>query len=123
MDFRYLLIPLISLFVFSFFLVLFIIKQKKRYKELKNLQDIELRKRFETEYNTLVKEQKEGIKRLEKEKQTLQREINEKEEFNKMLFRLREDELNRLIEEKRKAGSTGTVGAEKKRRASPTNCR
>lgn len=102
MDFRYLLIPLISLFVFSFFLVLFIIKQKKRYKELKNLQDIELRKRFETEYNTLVKEQKEGIKRLEKEKQTLQREINEKEEFNKMLFRLREDELNRLIEEKKK---------------------
>lgn len=102
MDFRYLLIPLISLFVFSFFLVLFIIKQKKRYKELKKLQDIELRKRFETEYNTLVKEQKEGIKRLEKEKQTLQREINEKEEFNKTLFRLREDELNRLIEEKKK---------------------
>ena len=91
----------IALVLLSFFLVLFI-KQKKRYKELKNLQDIELRKRFETEYNTLVKEQKEGIRRLEKEKQTLQREINEKEEFNKTLFRLREDELNRLIEEKKK---------------------
>ena len=92
---------IIALVLLSFFLVLFI-KQKKRYKELKNLQDIELRKRFETEYNTLVKEQKEGIRRLEKEKQTLQREINEKEEFNKTLFRLREDELNRLIEEKKK---------------------
>ena len=106
---KYIIIVLfLSLCLLSLFLILFI-KQKKKNKELKNLQDNELRQRYENEFNKEVKEQKEGIRQLEKEKQLarqsislLNKEITEKQEFNNSLFRVREEELNRLIEEKKK---------------------
>lgn len=106
---KYIIIVLfLSLCLLSLFLILFI-KQKKKNKELKNLQDNELRQRYENEFNKEVKEQKEGIRQLEKEKQLarqsvnlLNKEILEKQEFNNSLFRVREEELNRLIEEKKK---------------------
>lgn len=106
---KYIIIVLfLSLCLLSLFLILFI-KQKKKNKELKNLQDNELRQRYENEFNKEVKEQKEGIRQLEKEKQLarqsislLTKEILEKQEFNNSLFRVREEELNRLIEEKKK---------------------
>ncbi len=106
---KYIIIVLfLSLCLLSLFLILFI-KQKKKNKELKNLQDNELRQRYENEFNKEVKEQKEGIRQLEKEKQLarqsislLNKEIVEKQEFNNSLFRVREEELNRLIEEKKK---------------------
>lgn len=92
---------ILSLGLLSLFLVLFI-KQKRNYKKLKNLQDTELRQRYETEFNAEVKEQKEGISQLEKQKRQIQLEIIEKQNFNSSLFRVREEELNRLIEEKKK---------------------
>ena len=106
---KYIIIVLfLSLCLLSLFLILFI-KQKKKNKELKNLQDNELRQRYENEFNKEIKEQKEGIRQLEKEKQLarqsislLTKEILEKQEFNNSLFRVREEELNRLIEEKKK---------------------
>ena len=106
---KYIIIVLfLSLCLLSLFLILFI-KQKKKNKELKNLQDNELKQRYENEFNKEVKEQKEGIRQLEKEKQLarqsislLNKEILEKQEFNNSLFRVREEELNRLIEEKKK---------------------
>ena len=106
---KYIIIVLfLSLCLLSLFLILFI-KQKKKNKELKNLQDNELKQRYENEFNKEVKEQKEGIRQLEKEKQLarqsislLNKEILEKQEFNNSLFRVREEELNRLIEEQKK---------------------
>lgn len=95
------IIPILFLLLFAFYSFLFI-KEKRKYNELKNLQDSELRKRFENEYQVELNEKKGRIQQLEKEKQRVQAEINEKQQFNNSLFKLREDELNRLIDEKRK---------------------
>ena len=87
----------------------FLSKEKKKYNDLKTLQDEELKKRYEEEFKESVnkikekeKKEKEGIEQLEKQKKNLQQEIDEKQRFNSSLFKLREDELNRLIEEKKK---------------------
>ena len=87
----------------------FLSKEKKKYNDLKNLQDEELKRRYEEEFKESInkikekeKKEKEGIEQLEKQKKNLQQEIEEKQRFNSSLFKLREDELNRLIEEKKK---------------------
>ena len=87
----------------------FLSKEKKKYNDLKTLQDEELKKRYEEEFKESInkikekeKKEKEGIEQLEKQKKNLQQEIDEKQRFNSSLFKLREDELNRLIEEKKK---------------------
>ena len=95
------LIPILSLCILCLSIIL-LFRKNKKYNELKNLQDTEIRKRFEQEFNDEVKKRKEGINRLEKEKTQIQREIDEKRQFNNSLFKVREEELNRLIEEKRK---------------------
>ena len=95
------IIPILFLLLFAFYSFLFI-KEKRKYNKLKNLQDSELRERFENEYQIELDEKKGRIQQLEKEKQRVQAEINEKQQFNNSLFKLREDELNRLIDEKRK---------------------
>lgn len=94
-------IPILFLLLFILYSFLFI-KEKKKYRKLKNIQDDELKKRFESEYEKELSEKKRGIRQLEKEKQKIESEINEKQRFNNSLFKLREDELNRLIDEKRK---------------------
>ena len=81
--------------------IFFLIKKNKKYKELKNLQDEEIRNRFEQEFDKEINERKEGIASLEKEAKKIQQEISEKQSFNNSLFKIREDELNRLIEAKR----------------------
>ena len=91
-----LLLLLLILFSFLFF------KEKNKYKQLKNLQDNELKRRFEEEYQDELNKKKEGIEQLEKEAKQIQEKINEKQKFNSSLFKLREEELDRLIEEKRK---------------------
>lgn len=108
MDIRLIGLAILSLLILIFFVVI-VIKQSKKYKELKKLQDIEIRKRFEIEFKEELDKKKaeitkkeEGIRELEKEKSQIQREINEKRQFNDSLFRVREEELNRLIDEKRK---------------------
>lgn len=94
------LIPILSLFAVCLS-IFFLIKKNKKYKELKNLQDKEIRNRFEQEFDKEINERKEGIASLEKEAKKIQQEISEKQNFNNSLFKIREDELNRLIEAKR----------------------
>lgn len=101
-------IIILLLLVCFIFLYLFS-KQKKKYKTLKNLQDTEIKKRFEEEnkifienYRIIQDKKNREIGQLEEIKQQVQREINEKQNFNNSLFKVREEELNRLIEEKRK---------------------
>ena len=94
------LIPILSLCAVCLS-IFFLIKKNKKYKELKNLQDEEIRNRFEQEFNKEINERKEGIASLEKEAKKIQQEISEKQNFNNSLFKIREDELNRLIEAKR----------------------
>ncbi len=101
-------ILILLLLVCFIFLYLFS-KQKKKYRELKNLQDAEIKKRFEEENKTFIEnyritqdKKNREIGQLEEIKQRVQREINEKQNFNNSLFKVREEELNRLIEEKRK---------------------
>lgn len=95
------IIPAILFLLLFFFFLFFIIREKKKYSRLKNLQDEDLRKRFETEYQKEILEKKEGIRSLEREKAKIQSEIEEKQSFNNSLFKLREEELNRLIAEKK----------------------
>ena len=94
------IIPILSLCAVCLS-IFFLIKKNKKYKELKNLQDEEIRSRFEQEFNKEINERKEGIASLEKEAKKIQQEISEKQNFNNSLFKNREDELNRLIEAKR----------------------
>ena len=101
-------IIILLLLVCFIFLYLFS-RQKKKYRELKNLQDTEIKKRFEEENKTFIEnyriiqdKKNREIGQLEEIKQRVQREINEKQNFNNSLFKVREEELNRLIEEKRK---------------------
>lgn len=101
-------IIILLLLVCFIFLYLFS-RQKKKYQELKNLQDTEIKKRFEEEnkifienYRIIQDKKNREIGQLEEIKQQVQREINEKQNFNNSLFKVREEELNRLIEEKRK---------------------
>lgn len=101
-------IIILLLLVCFIFLYLFS-KQKKKYKTLKNLQDTEIKKRFEEENKTFIEnyriiqdKKNREIGQLEEIKQRVQREINEKQNFNNSLFKVREEELNRLIEEKHK---------------------
>ena len=101
-------ILILLLLVCFIFLYLFS-RQKKKYRELKNLQDTEIKKRFEEENKTFIEnyriiqdKKNREIGQLEEIKQRVQREINEKQNFNNSLFKVREEELNRLIEEKRK---------------------
>lgn len=94
-------LSILFLLLFAFYSFLFI-KEKKKYNKLKNIQDDELKKRFEDEYNFELNEKKGRIQQLEKEKQRIQVEIDEKKQFNDSLFKMREDELNRLINEKKK---------------------
>lgn len=101
-------IIILLLLVCFIFLYLFS-RQKKKYRELKNLQDTEIKKRFEEENKTFIEnyriiqdKKNREIGQLEEIKQQVQREINEKQNFNNSLFKVREEELNRLIEEKRK---------------------
>ena len=90
-------------------------KEKKNYEELKQLQDEQLRNRFKEEFqkeviekekiiqaeDKKIQEKKQKNYELELHKNQIQREINEKENFNNSLFKVREEELDRLIEEKR----------------------
>lgn len=111
------LIIIIILFLFITILYYFsFTKEKKKYEQLKQLQDDEIKLRYRQEYvgevnkfeaainnfKKVIKEKEEGIEKLEKEKQRIQNEISEKQNFNNSLYKVREDELNRLIDEKRK---------------------
>lgn len=56
------------------------------------------KKRLEEEYNKIIKESKEEKQKLE----DIEKEIKEKEHFNQTLYKLREEELLTLIENKKK---------------------
>lgn len=113
-------IGILCLVLLYFFFLLNKEKEKaneiqQEFNQLKTEQDDEIRKRFEKEFEEEIKQKKEGIYGLEKqikdllfqisqkqqEEWQIQKLINEKQNFNNSLFKVREDELNRLIEEKR----------------------
>lgn len=68
--------------------------KKEKYEQ--EIIELDLRKGELQEHYNKEKRQ------FEEEKQRLTREINEKQNFNNSLLKIREDELDRLIEEKRK---------------------
>ena len=79
------------------------------YNELKEIQDNEIRERFKEEYKERIDELDQQVEKIldlieekQKEKNQIESLIKEKQDFNNSLFKVREDELNRLIEEKRK---------------------
>ena len=76
-------------------------KFEERRKELeKSYSDTEERAR--TALTNFIKEKEQQEEKYRKELYDLQRQIDEKNSFNSSLLKIREDELNRLIEEKRK---------------------
>ena len=112
----YMILILIILFIIALFTTISFFKQKKKNDNLKNLQDEQLRQRFKDEFQNEIAEKEKFIQledqrlqerkrenqQLEIQKNQIQREIDEKKNFNNSLFKMREDELDRLIAEKRK---------------------
>ena len=67
----------------------------KTYDELSE----KYREKLEKDYKEVSKGYEEEVQKL----QNIEKEIKEKEQFNQNLYKLREEELNRLIETKKKA--------------------
>lgn len=67
----------------------------KTYDELSE----KYKEKLEKEYKKVSKGYEEEVQKL----QNIEKEIKEKEQFNQNLYKLREEELNRLIETKKKA--------------------
>lgn len=76
--------------VFALIVFILYLKEKKRNDDFQLLE----KRQFE--------EEKEEAQRLEDKLSSLKKEIKEKSEFNNSLKEIREDELNRLMEEKKK---------------------
>lgn len=84
------------------FLLYLLIKKVQDYKDLKNLQDKELEERYKKEFQEKIHQWEGEIREKELRRNQIEREINEKQNFNNSLFKIREDELDRLIAEKKK---------------------
>ena len=93
-------------------IVLFIVINK--IKELRKEQKLtadeiweKKRKEYELEINTITitkAELLENYNKLLEQQKNLLKDIKEKETFNNSLFKIREEELNRIIDEKKKEG-------------------
>lgn len=83
--------------------------KKKTYEELKNKYKDELLRDCAEELQNLAKAQRDLTTTTEEAKKAFQhlqevsKEIDEKEHFNQTLYKIREEELNNLIENKKKA--------------------
>lgn len=83
--------------------------KKKTYEELKKKYKDELLRDCAEELQNLARAQKELTSTTEESVKAFQhlqevtKEINEKEHFNQTLYKIREEELNNLIENKKKA--------------------
>lgn len=86
----------IAFFITVIILIVYICQNKKIKKEKEQFQN-ELNLVVEDKSKILAKE----LSKLYQQKETLEKEIREKNNFNESLLKLREEELNRLIEKER----------------------
>ena len=104
-------IILISSIIVLLIVLFFIVKKSNEIKKEQKLTADEIwekkRKEYELEINaiTITKaELLENYNELLEQQKNLLKDIKEKETFNDSLFKIREEELNRIIEEKKKEG-------------------
>lgn len=104
-------IILISSIIVLLIVLFFIVKKSNEIKKEQKLTADEIwekkRKEYELEINaiTITKaELLENYNKLLEQQKNLLKDIKEKETFNDSLFKIREEELNRIIEEKKKEG-------------------
>ena len=101
----------ISSIIILLIVLFFIVKKSKEIKKEQKLTADEIwekkRKEYESEINeiTITKaELLENYNKLLEQQKSLLKDIKEKETFNNSLFKIREEELNRIIDEKKKEG-------------------
>ena len=101
----------ISSIIILLIVIFFIVKKSKEIKKEQKLTADEIwekkRKEYESEINaiTITKaELLENYNKLLEQQKNLLKDIKEKETFNNSLFKIREEELNRIIDEKKKEG-------------------
>lgn len=99
----------ISSIIILLIVLFFIVKKSKEIKKEQKLTADEIwekkRKEYESEINEIAITKAELLKNYNKlleQQKSLLKDIKEKETFNKSLLKMREEELDRLIEEKRK---------------------
>lgn len=99
----------ISSIIILLIVLFFIVKKSKEIKKEQKLTADEIwekkRKEYESEINEIAitkAELLENYNKLLEQQKNLLKDIKEKETFNNSLLKLREEELDRLIEEKRK---------------------
>lgn len=104
-------IILISSIIVLLIVLFFIVKKSNEIKKEQKLTADEIwekkRKEYELEINaiTITKaELLENYNKLLEQQKNLLMDIKEKQTFNDSLFKIREEELNRIIEEKKKEG-------------------
>lgn len=101
----------ISSIIILLIVIFFIVKKSKEIKKEQKLTADEIwekkRKEYESEINEIAitkAELLENYNKLLEQQKNLLKDIKEKETFNNSLFNIREEELNRIIEEKKKEG-------------------
>ena len=101
----------ISSIIILFIVLFFIVKKSKEIKKEQKLTADEIwkkkRKEYESEINEIAitkAELLENYNKLLEQQKSLSKDIKEKETFNNSLFKIREEELNRIIDEKKKEG-------------------
>ena len=97
--------------IILFIVLFFIVKKSKEIKKEQKLTADEIwekkRKEYESEINEIAitkAELLENYNKLLEQQKSLLKDIKEKEIFNNSLFKIREEELNRIIDEKKKEG-------------------
>ncbi len=101
----------ISSIIILLIVLFFIVKKLKEIKKEQKLTADEIwekkRKEYESEINEIAitkAELLENYNKLLEQQKNLLKDIKEKETFNNSLFKIREEELNRIIDEKKKEG-------------------
>ena len=101
----------ISSIIILLIVLFFIVKKSKEIKKEQKLTADEIwekkRKEYESEINEIAitkAELLENYNKLLEQQKSLLKDIKEKETFNNSLFKFREEELNRIIDEKKKEG-------------------
>ena len=99
----------ISSIIILLIVLFFIVKKSKEIKKEQKLTADEIwekkRKEYESEINEIAitkAELLENYNKLLEQQKSLLKDIKEKETFNNSLFKIREEELNRIIDEKKK---------------------
>ena len=101
----------ISSIIILLIVLFFIVKKSREIKKEQKLTADEIwekkRKEYELEINTITitkAELLENYNKLLEQQKNLLKDIKEKETFNNSLFKIREEELNSIIDEKKKEG-------------------